>query len=155
MKTNKMVIVLISVVILMCSLVGCSSKTAIDADTFVKTMYAENFTVTDVTNEIEANGLVTSLLVASNENYEIEFYVLTDNNTAASIFHNSKESYDDEYSVRTTSLSVTLGNYSYYAFVADGGFHMIARIDNTMLWCDADKAYKDEIIALVEKLGYK
>ena len=45
--------------------------------------------------------------------------------------------------------------YKYYAFTADGNFYIISRIDQTMLYCVADSAYKDEIIGHIEKLGYK
>ncbi len=146
---------LITAVMMICSLCGCSSKTAIDAETFTKTLEAESFTVADVTNDTEINGLATSVLFASNENYQIEFYVLTDNDTGEGVFNNNRQLFDDEHSVKTMSSEITSGNYNYYAFNADGDFHMIARVDNTILWCEAEKTYKDEIVDLVKKLGYK
>jgi len=155
MKRNKIFIALVSVVMLMCMLCGCSAKTAIDAETFTKTMEAENYTVTDVTSDTETNGLATSVLIAANDNYQIEFYVLTDNDTGESVFYNNQNLFDDEHPTKTMSSEVSSGNYNYYAFNADGNFHMIARVDNTMLWCEADKAYKEEIVDLVKKLGYK
>ncbi len=155
MKKIKIAIVLISAVMLMCIMCGCSSKTAIDAETFTKTMESESFIITDVTNDTETNGLATSVLIAANENYKIEFYVLTDNDTGEGVFYNNKQLFDDEHSVKTMSSEFTTGNYNYYAFNADGNFHMIARVDNTMLWCEAEKTYKDEIVDLIEKLGYK
>ena len=155
MKNNKIVVALVSIVVLMCALCGCSAKTAIDAETFSKTMETENFTVTDVTNDTETNGLATSVLIAANDNYQIEFYVLTDNDTGEGVFYNNQNLFDEEHSAKTISSEVSSGNYNYYAFNADGNFHMIVRVDNTMLWCEADKTYKDEIVDLVKKLGYK
>ncbi len=52
------------------------------------------------------------------------------------------------------SNEVTAGNYNYFSFNADGNFHLIARIDNTMVYCETKKEYKDEIIDLVKTLGY-
>ena len=118
-------------------------------------METENFTVTDVTNDTETNGLATSVLIAANDNYQIEFYVLTDNDTGEGVFYNNQNLFDEEHSAKTISSEVSSGNYNYYAFNADGNFHMIVRVDNTMLWCEADKTYKDEIVDLVKKLGYK
>ena len=155
MKINKIAIAFVSIVVLMCTLCSCSAKTAIDAETFTKTMEAENFTVTDVTSNTETNGLATSVLVAENENYQIEFYVLTNNDTGESVFYNNRNLFDDEHSVKTMASETSYGNYNYYAFSADGNFHLIARVDHTMIWCEADKAYKEEIVDLVQKLGYK
>ena len=50
---------------------------------------------------------------------------------------------------------VRSSNYNYYAFTADGNFHMIARIGNTMLYCESEKENKDDIVEMVKKLGYK
>ena len=155
MRISKFVVILISVVIFICSLCGCSSKTAINTDTFIKTLEAEGFTVTDVTSTTETNGLAKSVIIADNEKYQIEFYVLKDNDTGEGVFYNNKELFEDEHSSKTLSSEFASDNYDYYAFNADGNFHMIARVDNTMLWCEANKTYKKEIVALVEKLGYK
>ena len=84
-----------------------------------------------------------------------EFYELVDSDTGEGVFYNNKQLFEDEHSVTTMSSEVTSGNYNYYAFNADGNFHMIARVDNTMLWCEAAKEYKDEIVEFVKTLGYK
>lgn len=155
MKTNQIAIIFISAVMLMCALCGCSPKTAIDTETFTKTMEAEGFTVTDITNEVETNDVATAVLIAANDNYQIEFYVLTDTDTGEGVFYNNKQLFDDDHSAKMLSSEITSKEHNYYAFNADGNFHMIARVDNTMLWCEAAKEYKDDIVELVKTLGYK
>lgn len=46
---------------------------------------------------------------------------------------------------------ISLEDYNYYAHNSDGDFHMIALIDNTMLYCVAKEKYKSEIIELIKK----
>lgn len=156
MKTMRKCAALAACVLLLAgALCGCSSKTAITAADFTQTMETEGFTVMDVTAETETNDLATAVLIAANQNYQIEFYVLTDADTGEGVFYNNRQLFDDDHSVKTLSSEVSSDNANYYAFNADGNFHMISRVDNTMLWCEADQTYREEIVALVEKLGYK
>ena len=154
---KKTVLILLCVILLVCSLTGCSSKTPVTAELFVETMEASGFTTADVTAETETNGLATAVIVAiaDGEKYQIEFYQLTDSNTAEAVFRNNKQIFDNEHHTKTLSTELSANNYNYCGFNADGNFHMIARVDSTMLYCEADKAYKDEIVSLVEQLGYK
>ena len=155
MKTNRIFAFTLCFLTIICCLTGCSSKTAQTVAGFTEFMEASDFVVQDVTEDTETNGLATTVLIASSGDYQIEFYVLTDNDTGEGVFYNNKQLFDEEHSVKTMSSEITSGNYNYYAFNADDNFHMIARVDNTMLWCEAKKTHKEEILDIVKNLGYK
>ncbi len=155
MKLTRVIAFALCFGMILCFMTACSSKTPQTVSGFTEVMETADFEVQDVTADTETNGLATTVLIAVGENYQIEFYELTDSETGEGVFYNNKQLFTDEHSVTTMSSEVTSGNYDYYAFNADGNFHMIARVDNTMLWCEAAKEYKDEIVELVKTLGYK
>ena len=155
MKIGKATASLFCIIIALCSLFGCSSKTAISTQVFTDTMEAENFTVTDVTSDIEQNDVATTVLIATCDNYQIEFWELTDTETGEEMFYRIKNSFNDKQSVRSMLSEVFSDNYNYYAFNADGNFHMVARIDNTIICCEAYKTYRKEIVDLIKNLGDK
>ena len=155
MKLTKAIALVLCLGMLLCVMTACSSKTPQTVSGFTEVMEAASFEVQDVTADKETNDLATAVLVAVGENFQIEFYELIDSETGEGVFYNNKKLFTDEHSVTTMSSEVTSGNYNYFAFNADGNFHMIARVDNTMLWCEAAKEYKDEIVEFVKTLGYK
>lgn len=155
MKLTKVIILVLCFGMLLCVMTACSSKTPQTVSGFTEVMEAAGFEVQDVTADMETKDLATAVLVAVGENFQIEFYELIDSETGEGVFYNNKQLFTDEHSVKSMSSEVTSGNYDYYAFNADGNFHMIARVDNTMLWCEAAKEYKSEIVELVKSLGYK
>ncbi len=134
---------------------SCAEKTSQTPQEFTYIMEEAGFTVQDVSEETQSNGLATTVLIAVGEQYQIEYYELTDAETGEGMFYHNKQVFDENYSVKLLSSEVTSGNYNYYAFNSGDDFCLIARIDNTMLWCVSDKAYREDITEIVKKLGYK
>ena len=152
---GSFIVIISSGIMLMFSLFGGLPQTAITAEAFMQTAKAENFAVSDMTDEIDTQGVAASVLVAYGENYNIEFYVTADEENGESMFYHSKKLLDDEHPFKAISSEAAFKQYNYYAFTADGGFYMISRIGNTMIRCEADQEYRKEIIEIAEKLGYK
>jgi len=152
---KKFISLTLSLLIISLLFSACAPKNPISADSFITQMESEGFTVIDVTSSTETNGNATKVLIAKKGNYQIEFYQLINKEIGEAVFETNKRIFDEEHSFKTLSLSVSISNHNYYAFNADEDFHMISQIDDTMLYCDASVAYRDEIISIVEKLGYK
>jgi len=155
MKTKRILISILCVVTIICCLTGCSPKTAQTVSGFTEFMEAAGFEVHNITASTETNGLVTAVLIAAGENYQIEFYEFKDSETGEAFFNNIKDYFDEEHSSKTMSLKLALGSYNYYSFTAGGNFHIIVRIENTIIFCEADKAYKEEIVDCIKALGYR
>ncbi|MBQ8249729.1 MAG: hypothetical protein IJY93_07625 [Clostridia bacterium] len=155
MLKRKSVAVVMLIVSLILLLSACTSdKTAKTADEFTTLMEGKGFTVLDVTEDTETNGLANAVLIAMNDNYQIEFYDLIDNESGEGVFYNNQDIFDSANSVKTMSTEVSTSNYNYYSFTGGDEFYLIARIDNTMLYCVAAKDYKTEIKDIVKELGY-
>ena len=156
MKTTlaKVTLAVFACALLLSAFTGCGAKTAQSADGFTQIMEDAGFDVADMTAELGTDE-ITSILFAVGTNYQMEYYAFNDSESCADCFYFNKEEFDEEFSVKSFSSEITLNTYNYYAFNADGDFHMIARVDNTLLICVADKAYKSEITDLLKTLGYK
>ena len=134
---------------------GCKGKTPLSPEGFTVIMEEAGFAVEDVTSARETDGLATTLLVAEGEHYGMEFYQLTDEATAQALFFSGKNVFEEEHRTQSVSVSLTMPHYNYYAFNAEGDFHLIARVADTMIYCTAEKEYRSEIQDLVKKMGYK
>lgn len=150
MSKRKLITLGCCLLLVLCIFAGCSKKTPQTAQGFTDIMEKAGFTV----EPIQHDGIscTPEALVASNDNYQLEFYNIND---AEHVFSSLKRQFDDAHSTRNLSLSVSTNTYDYYCFNAGGEFHMIARIENTLLYCEADAQYRDEIVDLVKELGYK
>lgn len=159
MKVCRVVLLLICITLIACCLTGCFSKTAQTEADFGKIMREAGFEIKVMTGNSNSNGMANnyakSILVAENDNYEIEFYCFKGAETAKSVFDNCRSQFDNQHPTNRATSKVNQGNYNYYAITADGEFHMISRVDDTILRCEADKEYKKEIIGYAKELGYK
>ena len=155
MKKLNLILSTLMVLTIVFALAGCSPKTPTTAENFTETMEKADFEVTDVTETTDSNGLATAIIVATKDDLKLEFWELTDSETADDIFYQNKSNFTDSHPVQTMSKSTTYQNYDYYSFLSDGDFHLITRIDNTMLYCEIDESDKDEILELVKELGYR
>ena len=154
-KAKTRILITISTVILVLVLLcSCSSKTAKTAQEFTDFAEDNGFTVSDVTEETETNGLVKTILLANCEDYQLEFLVLNDADTAESVFYGNVENFDSEAALKTSTKQVDTSNYNYYEFVSDDMFCVVSRVEDTMLLCVADKEFKDDILEDIKQLGY-
>ena len=155
MRFLKATATLVCFVMLLSFMTGCGTKKPQTVSGFTKVMEETDFEVQDVTATTITNGRANAVIIAVCDDYQIEFFELIDSETGEDVFNNNKQIFNDKNSVRTNTTEITSSNYNYYAFNADGDFHMIARIENTFIYCVTDKKYKDEILDLVKELGYK
>lgn len=136
-------------------LVACGSKTPQTVEGFTQIMETSGFDVQDITDDAETDSLARSVFAAVGDDYQIDFLEFADSEIGEDYFDNKKEMLEDEHRSKSFSLSVSVGNYNYYAFNAKDDFYLIAQIDNTMLYCVADKEYRSEITEFVKTLGYR
>ena len=156
MKALKIITAVLCVFAMLFGMSACEGKkTPQTVDGFTKVMEESGFDVYDITAETDTDGKANAIIIAAEGGYQIEFWDFTDETVAHDAFHSAEHLFKEEHSVRKTSLSTEGKNNCYFDFVADGNFHMIARIDNTMLYCEASEENKDEIRELAETLGYK
>ncbi len=132
---------------------ACGKREALSLEEFNTIMEAEGYTITDATGQI-APKQITAISLALKDSYQIEFYVFTDADTAASVYAQNKSVFEENKPSGHVELYKNIGNYGYYSLTADGVYYLLSRVDNTMLYAVADAAYKSEINAMVKKIGY-
>ncbi|MDO4749127.1 MAG: hypothetical protein Q4A12_08145 [Eubacteriales bacterium] len=151
---NKFVAVTL-IFIMIVLLTACGNKTPKTADEFTSFMESKGFTVADSTLFAQTIITADTVLTALNDNYEIDFYVLSSDTGASSLFELNKSAFESDGSTVSETTNISSDNYNYYDNISDTGFRLTARVDNTVLYCYTDAEYKDEIIDIITELGYK
>ena len=134
---------------------GCGKKKAITSSDFKSKAEAEGYTVVDVVNQFSATGYVKEAYVArSNEGYQIEFYVLTDNDMAKSMFETNKGIIENINGNNKMKTEVNLSNYNKYSITTSSNYGYLCRIDNTLVYVNTSKDYKDKVKSFIKKIKY-
>lgn len=153
MKKIKVLMLLI-LVVLLCA---CSSKKeAIDEEKFINIMNNQNFTIVNVEEQFEQYEYIEEAYVAleSNKNYQIEFYELENDSYAKSFYDNNKQIFEATQTNSSLYTNVDLIDSNKYTLTTDTEYKVLSRIDETVIYVNADKKYKNEIFNILKKLGY-
>ena len=157
MKKTKYVLVSLLCLITVFGFAGCGkNKDSISADEFCSKMEAKSFITTDSTEQYATSKEINESYIAISEDYsyQIEFIVLDSDSSAESMYNRNKSTFESENSSKAVRTSTSLANYSKYTLLASGKYKVLSRIDNTLIYINADSSYKDEINSILEDLGY-
>ena len=154
-KTKSLLAIALVIAMLVC-LSACSKHEPVSAETFQSTMEESGFAVQDDTASYDGGENTNGVYIALNdEALQIELYLFKEETNASSAFNNSKAAFENEASGTTSSSSVTSPHYDWYkANTSDTAF-IIARVDNTLLYCKTANANGDKATELFKTLGYK
>lgn len=149
-KRVLLVLLLLSTVILS----GCKNK-EINYDDFTSYMKKKGFEITDAAEQFKDYPNIKKSYVASNGNYQIEYYELSDLEYAKS-FYKSNKTIFKEFITDSKNISTDSSNNDIEKFRAtDNGYYMsLTRINKTVLFAKISDEYKDEISKLIKNLGY-
>ena len=153
-KRNIFIISLICIIFIF---TGCNAnKAAITKENFISTMESENYYITDASDQFANYESVDSVTIASKPTgeYQIEFYVFEDEDTAIISFNVNKENFEQYEEYATSHSSADINNYSMYSLTITDSYKFVSRKDNTMIYIDVAKEYKDEVKEIIDKLGY-
>ena len=135
---------------------GCAlkQKEPIDDEIFSRVMTNEGFKVVDVEQQFEQYGYFEDSYVATNNNYQIEFYELENEKNAIEFYNTNKSIFESQKSAVDVYSSIDLKNINKYTSTTDNEYKVISRIDDTVIYLKVDKKYKDEVNHILSKLGY-
>lgn len=151
-KASAIIVVLSAVLLLF---TGCS-KTAATGDSF-KALAEENGMITvDAKSQFENYDYILEAIIAApkDNTYQIEFYVLSDSSFAGSFFENNKTKFEQSKGSNYSYGSSNGQNYSSYSLTAGERYMFVEQVDNTVIYVDVDKFYKDEVSDFVKALKY-
>lgn len=153
-----LIIVMVILLIIIAALVSLGGlvkeRDALTAGEFTSIMESKDFIIVDAGSQFANYDYIESATLAINENYQIEFYVLSDENYAGRFFANNKEKFESEKGTMSTSSSVNFANGAKYTLNTDGKFKVVTNIENTVIYLDVNESNKSEVESLLKEINY-
>ena len=139
--------------VIMCLLIilstGCAPKSEITADTFIAKLSESNFITKEVSDSMISadNGkyIITFEHTVSSEDTELLPYAIDQ------IF----ETAEKNFNIRFMSVEKHGNGYDCMYFNSGDTFYIVSRVGNTIMTCEANKEYRNEILSIFDELGYK
>lgn len=159
MKKVLIVIGIIAVVVVGIVVIAFNTlnkeKTPISADTFNTTMESKGYIMTDTTSQFsQYENYMSESYVAQKTGYQIEFYELTSEENAISMYNTNKTKFESQKTDASASAATSMNNYSTYSLTTNGKYKYLSRIDNTLVYIDVDESYKDIVKDIMKEIGY-
>ena len=151
---KKLLIVLVLLTLVLTT--GCTNKEAKTSKEFINIMENNKYEIVNVKKQFENRAQVKEAIIAieQSKNYQIEFYVMSDEKNAKSFYENNREIFKENATNSNVNTEVNLGNYSKYTQTSNGKYSVISRIDNTIIYLNVDEKNKENIEEILETLGY-
>lgn len=150
---KKMCIKIISIIAIILCTSGCGNKTPINTNTFASVLGSKEYEIVDLSKQYSSNQNIKNVIIAKNvKNYQIEFYTLSDEETAMNLYN---ENYANFQSVNSSSQIKKSGdNYSKYTLTTDNYYLVVSRVANTLIYIEAPILEKDFIDSILKELDY-
>ena len=117
-------------------------------------MTNEGFVVVNVKDQFAQYNYIEDAYVATNNNYQIEFYELEEDNYAVDFYETNKKVFEETKSTTSIYINEDLPESNKYTLTTDKEYKVISRIEDTVVYLNIDKKYKDEANNILKKLGY-
>lgn len=148
------VIVLVGIVLVVFNTLN-KEKTPISANTFNTTMESKGYIMTDTTSQFAQYGnYMSKSYAAQKTGYQIEFYELSSEENAISMYNTNKTKFESQKSNDSASAIASMNNYATYSLTTNGKYKYLSRIDNTLVYIDVDESYKDVVKDIMKEIGY-
>ncbi len=146
---------ILALMILTSLLSACSlNKEAIDEEDFNRIMINEGFDVVNVVNKYTEYPYFEEAYIAKKEGYEIQFYELENDSYAKKLYNANKQQMESEKNGTYIDSNVELINFNKYTLDTQGTYTVVSRIDDTIIYLNVNNEYKEEVNAILKKLGY-
>ena len=148
------VIVLVGIILVVFNTLN-KEKTPISANTFNTTMESKGYIMTDTTSQFAQYGnYMSKSYAAQKTGYQIEFYELSSEENAISMYNTNKTKFESQKSNASASATASMNNYATYSLTTNGKYKYLSRIDNTLVYIDVDESYKDVVKDIMKEIGY-
>lgn len=156
----KIVIIIIIIILCLLTIGICFSvvallqkkKEPLTIDEFTKFMSNNGFFIEHTKDQYGDFNYIEDAYEAVKNEYIIEFYKCTTVDDAQEFYNYNKKQVSYNSKKKTT---VNIGrSYNKISLVNSTNYICVARIQDTVIYVDADKNYKDEIDKVLKELGY-
>lgn len=149
---------LVILIIMLFTLSACNTKEErkpISSDSFKLVAEDDDYTVKDVTDTLKNKKGIKEAIVASvKTDYQIEYYVLDDKETAQKMYARNKNRFENVKSSLDKAEVTETDNYSEYKVTSRNRYMLVCKIDNTLIYASVEEKYKDNVTNLIKRLGY-
>ena len=164
-KSTKIAIIVISIVavIIIAGVILISflfstllkDKASITASDFYTTMSQKGYLVQPIDIGSSDYADVKEAYVANSKDYgyKIEFYEVTDDNFTG-MYSSNKAFFESSKGAVSAETNVAVKNYAKYTLSSNGKYMVVSRINNTIIYINADDQYRDNIKAVLNEIGY-
>ena len=153
MKKRGILLVVVCLLVLFVT-TGCMNKKAITTSEFKNKMEGKGFTIVDVLEQFSEYQYVKEATVAKNDDFQLEFYVLSDTERANYMFNTNKEIFQNSKGSSSFETKNKVGNYENYSLTSAGYYMYVSRVNNTLIYLKVNESKKDEVIEIIKDLGY-
>lgn len=154
-KSKKIFLSIILILTTMLLFTGCAQKTALTDAEFKTKAESMGYTVHDISEQYaEYEQIETATLAQSEDGYNIEFYTLTSEKEAVSMFNLNKEKFKSYKSGSSSETSLNSKNSSKYVLISSGSFMCVSTVDDTLIYIDVDTEYKDAVKEFLKEIEY-
>lgn len=129
-------------------------KIPMTTESFKNTMEKKGFTVQSAKEQFAEYEYVKEATIASNGDYQLEFYELSDVNNAVKFYNNNKSIFEQSKGTVSSNTSVNLKNSSKYTQSSSEKYMVVSRIENTVIYVDVEDSYKETVKTLLDEIGY-
>ena len=130
-------------------------KTPITAAEFNNIMENEGYVMTNTTSQFaQYPNYISESYVAQKSGYQIEFYELTSEENAISMYNTNEAKFESQKTNAAIYTTVSIKNYATYSLTTNGKYKYLSRIDNTLVYIDVDESYKDIVKDIMKEIGY-
>jgi len=153
------VIVLVIIATAMLTFTACGkTRKAITALEFEMKMEERGFAIYDVSANVAADAgeeALKTAIIAMNDSYQIDFYVLHSVEEAKGLFELNKSIFEEgKTGTATDEVSISEKNYNVYGVIDGDNYHYISYTDDTMILFTVASTYADEVKEIITELGY-
>lgn len=130
-------------------------KTPISAESFNTIMGEKGYIMVDITNQYAEYGdYVLKGYLAQKSGYQIEFYELSSEENAIDAYNTNRSLFESQESNVSASYTISMNNYGTYSLTTKEEYKYLSRIDNTLIYVNVDKDYKDTVKDILKEIGY-
>ncbi len=148
MKKIFLMFFILAIFMISCKL----NKEPLSSEKFESIMKKNGFSIESVVTPQLQNSGIKEILIAKNDNYQIEFYTTDDSDKAIILFNINKEKFMLSKGNGTIETSKTIGNQSRYSLKANSKFKLLSRVENTLIYIDAPSEYEKSIKEILKNM---
>ena len=154
MKKKGLLLGIICIISLLLT-TGCQlKKTSLDAYEFKDKLEDLGYTVVNINNQITNTKAIKEAYIARRGNLKLEFYILYTEEDAKNMLGYNKDIFERKESSNTIKKESNLLNYQTYSLTTSTNYTYLSQIDNTFLYVNISKEYKEEMIETLKAIRY-